>query len=136
MKVVRWLGAFGNAGSLHEALGWELSSAARELAAEPLSGGESKISHAKVGLLAKSIAVIKIFDGDCWSVNRDGRLVKTRNPRSTKCQHKEAWIRPDYAAIVIKGQVSAQSLRTVKWFGDLYQLPILRLKKGGELVKI
>lgn len=136
MLVVRWLGAFGKAGSLHDSLRWELEAPARELAAEPMSGGESHISHARVGLLAKTSAIIKIFDGDCWSVADSGRLAKTRNPRASGSGHREAWIRPDYAAIVVKGQVSAHALRTILWFADLYQLPVLRLKKGGALVKI
>jgi hypothetical protein len=136
MKVVRWLGAYRKNGSLASSLQWELNSNSRECAAEPLVDGKSAIYHAKIGLLVRRTAIIKVFHGDCWSLVDGGKLRKNRNPRwSTR--HREAWVRPDYIAIVVKdwGHLRGSARKTLEYFGDIYGLPILRLKKG-ELVPI
>ena len=48
---IRWLGAYGKADSLEEALAWELSQTTRlEVAACPMHRG-SDVGHCSVGLL-------------------------------------------------------------------------------------
>lgn len=147
MKVVRWLGSYGKANSLHASLQWELGQSVRqELAAEPIEGCTSGIPQSKIGLLAARTAVIKIFNGDCWSIlvpfpsAEDGDLAgaslkKTRNPRCSTL-HREAWIRPEYRAIVVKGwnNIRPSTQKTLRWFAEMYHLPILDMNREWKEV--
>ena len=126
---IRWLGAFGAASSLHEALNWELNQTEqKELAAEPITQKGSQIRNPRIGLLVKSKAVIKKFNGDCFSIKESGRLVKTRNPRISD-RHLEAWVRPEFAGIVTKNYKNLPETvkRTLKWFSKSYSLKVYEL---------
>ena len=58
--IIRWLGAFGKASSLHASLKFELGrSLTDEVAAEDIRTC-SLIKHAKVGLLISNKSIIKI----------------------------------------------------------------------------
>ena len=134
MKVVRWLGAFGRGESIHAALLWELTQTERcELAAEPCLPNESGI-RSRVGLLVKRSAVVKRFNGDCWSIVEGASLKKTRNPRCSPW-HREVWVRPEYTAIVCKDwhTLSSQVRRTVAWFARAHRLPVLSFENFKEV---
>lgn len=139
--IVRWLGAFGKGADLKSSLYWELAINHEEVAAEPLHGfyvknGDldyaSSIDHAKVGLILKRSSLIKKFNGDCWSIKQDHKLVKTRNPRASTA-HNEAWVRPDYVAIIIKGPISEGAFIIIEEMAAQFNLPILNNR--GEIIK-
>lgn len=132
--IIRWLGAFGRNGSLSESLHFEFCRNS-EVAAELLQNGESHISHAKVGLLIKNSALVKAFNGDCYSeYTSEGTLVKNRNPRNAKSTHQEMWTKPIYIGIVVKDNVSPKVYETLKEVSTQYNVPIFQLK-GGRLIK-
>ena len=127
-KIVRWLGAFGKSNSLEDSLNWELSNTSGEYAAEVIKdvAWGSEIYHATIGLLVSRTAVIKQFNGDCWSVKKDdGSLKKTRNPRNANGKHVECWVKPSYKAIVVDGQITKHNWKTVKAMANKYSLPVL-----------
>lgn len=131
MKVVRWMGAFGRSDhSLYAALSFELASCNREVAAEPIKH-RSYIDHARVGLLVSRKAVKKVFSGDVWSQNENGKLVKTRKPIGN---HSEAFCSPDYVAIVVKGNnnFSLEILADIKKISKEYKLPIIYFDNNGN----
>ena len=135
---IRWLGAFRREGSLSESFRFEFGRQ-DEVACERIM----KRSHvwAKVGLLVAPTAVFKRFNGDCWSeYRRRGkrvRLKKTRNPRRSGSVHAEAWAKPVYTGIVVKGKdLRAPIWGAVKRAARRYRVPVYRLKKGGHLKKI
>ena len=131
--IIRWLGAFGKSGSLAESIQYEINRAATdEVAAEYITSGVSQIHHARVGLLVSNRALLKKYNGDCWSVLENGKLVKTRNPKHAGSSHLEAWVNPIYKAIVIKDRISKQAMTEVKHLASINDLPILILK-GGKL---
>ena len=133
MRFVRWLGAFGRAPSLHEALQWELEGK-RIVACEPLlpSEGGRSILWSKVGLEVAPSAVRRVFHGDVWSIRVGKTLVGTRRPEDAPHKWGEAFARPVYTAIVLRGRVSKQVFATVKWFSRSRQLPIRRMSAEGE----
>jgi hypothetical protein len=132
--IIRWLGAFGRYGALSESLQFEFSRSS-EVAAELLQNGESHIVHAKVGLLIKNSALLKSFNGDCYSeYTSEGTLVKNRNPRNAKSTHQEVWTKPVYTGIVIKESVSPKIYAILKEVSAQYNVPIFQLK-GGRLIK-
>ncbi|MEG3070987.1 MAG: hypothetical protein RQM92_09435 [Candidatus Syntrophopropionicum ammoniitolerans] len=145
MLFVRWMGSFRKAGTLHEALKFELSRRiSDEVAVEPIGGSGQQV-NAKVGLLVDKNAVIKAFNGDCWS-EHDGwvQLYKTRNPRASNSRHREAWACAIYTGIVIASGIYRDAgegfenlprrIRgTVKWYADMYDLPVYHLDKNGKL---
>ena len=136
--IIRWLGAFGKAQSLHASLKFELGrSLTDEVAAEDIRTC-SMIKHAKVGLLIANKSIIKKFNGDCFSLLENGKLVKTRNPKDAKSSHLECWANPNYIGIVAKNysNLPKQIQKTLKWFGDLYNLQILNMNNKGELTEI
>lgn len=86
--TVRWLGAFGrNRHGLSEAAKAEISGLGRQVAAEPVFFGESRLSTglrgALIGLridLARSVFVAGWL-GDAWTARRkDGTLFPNRSP--------------------------------------------------------
>ena len=132
--LVRWLGAFQKKGSLHNSLQFELCEATSdsEVPCEKILNGTSRIHHAKIGLLIKNSAVIKTFNGDCWSVRRcNGKLQKTRNPKNAYSQHLEAWASPEYIGIVVKdvARIRKKSLKTVLFWAEEFKIPIMELKE-------
>ena len=130
--LIRWLGAFAKGGTLAESLHYERNRATTdEVAAEYVRKGVSEIQHAKVGLLVSNKALVKKFNGDCFSVKEDGKLVKTRNPKNAGSQHIEAWVNPVYLGVVLKGEISKLAFQTIINAG----LPVFILK-GGKLNKI
>ena len=130
--VIRWLGAFGKVGTLKESLSWEVSQTDRTaLAAEKLRKGKSAITHARVGLLVKNRAILRRYNSDVWSVyNKRGRLKATRGEGQTESTHTECFVRPDYAAIVVKGKITDQALQACRDTG----LELLRLTRDGRLI--
>jgi len=142
--VVRWLGAFRkNSGSLHESLSFELSrSSSDEVATEPLARNMKrniKISYidARVGLVVKTSAIIKVFKGDCWSeYNEDGKLKKTKKPNSKS--HWETWAHPIYVGIIVKdfASMTAKHQKTIMWFCDVYHLPVLNFRFDGKIKEV
>ena len=131
--IIRWLGAFAKTGTLAESIQYECNrEVTDEVAAEYVNKGISQIAHAKVGLLIANKALIKKYNGDCWSVLEDGKLVKTRNPKHAGSTHKEAWANPVYTAVVIKDRISKQAMMEVKHLASINNLPVLTLK-GGQL---
>lgn len=132
--IVRWLGAFRKgAGNLHDSLLAELTGQVGfELAAEPLQHGKSFVPG-NVGLLAKRSALVKKFTGDVWSERHPaGNLEKTRRPAQAKSRHEEAWIRPDFAGIVVVdwGNLGGQTRKTVEYFAKRFEIPVFQLQKG------
>lgn len=155
-KFVRWLGAFRNGGSLHGSLDFELNrNSTDEVAVEPFYK-KSRVAHARVGLLVDKKAIVKEFSGDCWSEpTEEGKLQKTRNPREAKSTHREAWANPHYVGVVIKGRKGSTGYgsgynprnegfhnlpkkvrSTIKWYADLYNLPVYNLDVNGKLRKV
>ena len=134
--IIRWLGAFGKSGDLQNSLDFESTrQLSNEVAAEPISGNQGHITHARIGLLVANSAIIKLFNGDCFSVKTEnGQLKKTRNPRESLCD-SEAWVHPVYLGIVIKG-----GLRTfkpaIKKIIKNSGLKIFKLTTKGELLEI
>lgn len=144
MLYVRWMGAFRKVAPLHEALKYELNRPVTdEVAVEPINADGQQV-NAKVGLLVDKKAVVKTFRGDCWSERRpDGRLCKTRNPRLAPGRHMEAWANPRYTGIIVSAGVyrdrgegfynlPARIRGTIKWYSNLYGLPVYHLV-GGKL---
>lgn len=141
---VRWLGAFRRMGTLHQSLNYELNRRIDEEVAVERIDEKSFIDHARVGLLIDKKAVVKKFNGDCWSeYNVGGKLCKTRRPTGL---HREAWAHPAYTAIVVSCGIgrpdgegfynlSKKVQNTIKWYSELYNLPILNLV-GCELKPI
>lgn len=127
---VRWIGAFGKAPNLHESLSWELSQD-REIACEKISG-QSHIFQSRIGLKLDSRAVIRVFNGDCFSIVSGKKLVKTRNPRNSHSLHREAWALPVYDAIVLKDKkhINISCLKTVRYFSKSHNLPVIELETG------
>ena len=131
--IIRWLGAFAKGGTLAESIQYEINrSATDEVAAEYIKEGLSEIRHARVGLLVASKALIKRFNGDCYSVLENGKLVKTRNPKDTGSQHIECWVNPIYKGIVVKGKISKSAFMTIRHIAGINNIPVMILK-GGKL---
>ena len=128
MRAVRWLGAFRKEGSLHSSLKWELQDNSREVAAEVLIDNQSHI-HACVGLEVSPKAVRKVFCGDVWSENTRGgnSLRMTRSPNNWS-GHTEAFCKPTFTAIVVKGKVSKKVFRIVAWWSKQTGLPVQRIR--------
>ncbi len=131
--IIRWLGAFGKNGSLQDSIQFELNRDS-EVAAELLKN-KSLISHARIGLLVKNSAVVKKFDGDCWSVREDGGLVKSRNPKTARSQHKEVWAKPNYIGLVVKSRITKSAFKEIKYIASIYNLDLFKFK-SGDLKKI
>lgn len=142
--TIRWLGAFrGVNQTLLESLEFELNRI-DEVACEPLQNGKSMICQSKVGLLVSPTAIVKRFNGDCYSeYNNEGFLYKKRNPKHTSSSHKEVWAKPVYTGIVVKGRtegegflnLSKEARETILEVSKKYSLPIFELK-NGKLYKI
>jgi len=130
------MGAFRKkSSSLHSSLQFELSQATKEVACEYIKNGVSEIAHANVGLMVKNTAIVKKFNGDCWSVrNSQGLLEKTRNPRHSGSLHAEAWAKPHYVAIVLKKYqcLKKSTIKTVVFWAKEKKMPILELKRESD----
>ena len=134
MKAIRWLGAFRKeSGSLIDSFIFELTQTQREEVAAEAIDKKSLIEQARVGLLVKRSAIVKVFSADCWSEYSNKKLYKTRNPRLATGDHREIWCRPDYVAIVVKDwdHLKKRVKQPVRYIADRFELPILELKKGG-----
>lgn len=135
--VIRWLGAFGKAGSLAESIAWELTQeSASALAAEKLVGGKSQIHHASVGLLVKNRAILRRYAADVWSRRRsNGKLVATRRETAFGVgKQAECFVLPDFAAIVISGKISHAALADCRTAAETHNINLLRLTREGRLV--
>ena len=126
--IIRWLGAYGKADSLEEALAWELSQNTRlEVAACPMHLG-SDVGHCKVGLLVARKALRREHSGDVWSkYTEGGTLMGTRKP--WKSGHGEAFVAPRYKGIVARWEfLSEQTKKVVASQARLHKLPVLNLR--------
>lgn len=159
--IIRWLGAFGHAGSLSESLSWELSQREREVAAERVAtsrkvaeldynkhgqvyerlvhAGNGNIQHAIIGLWLNKQAVIRYFPGDVWSVIReDGCLIPTRH--SKPCGHTEVFCRPGFVkALIVKkhpSQLSKDVLIALRDASKAHDLDVFLLTSKGKRVLV
>lgn len=129
---IRWMGAFGKASSLSEAIRWELEENRREVAATWCHAGGLNglgVDHAQVGLLVAKGAVVRRYAGDVWSVPAGDRLVKTR-PASQDSDHGEAFCKPRYSALVIRKPLDAfkpATRRAIVAAARQYGLKVLRI---------
>lgn len=135
--VIRWIGAFGKASSLADALDWELGINAREVAAEHIRGGNGRVAHARVGLLVDRRAVIKTFPGDVWSVvGKDDKLHATRYACDIlSCRQHEAFCRPVYRAIVLKehpARMKPSVMHAVAEAAKKFALPVIWIDRKGK----
>ena len=133
MKI-RWLGAFsgsthtGSANSLTNSLDFELSRPASDIVACEAIKRDSKISHAKIGLLISNKNVIREFKNDCWSVKTsNGGLRATRHDAPS--QHSEAWAKAEYSALVIKAGATTIVVDEAIDFAKANNLKILFLQQ-------
>lgn len=140
---VRWLGAFGKKGTLHDAFLFELSRTS-PVACEKIRGkgtGKSYVDHARIGLALDPQAVYKRFKGDVWSLYNDkGQLYQTRYDYDAPCKQWECWAEPQYTAIVISNgsfaTLSANAKETIREIVSLYNLPVYRLAKGKLIEEV
>ena len=133
--IIRWLGAFrkNNSVSLHSSMEYELSGALDRctMAAEyiPQGGKSAMRKNVKVGLLVAG-KPIKVFKTDVWSEYLpDGRLKQTRSEFVSESSHQEAWVKPRYKAIIVRGIVKQNTLRTVEYFAKKYSLEVIKWTK-------
>jgi hypothetical protein len=136
--LVRWLGAFsgsqhtGSASNLSTSLAFELARPATDLVACEAIKRDSKISHAKIGLLISNKHVIREFKHDCWSVKTsNGGLRATRHDAPS--QHAEAWAKAEYSAVVIKAGATARAVDEAIDFAKANNLKILFLQQDDYL---
>jgi hypothetical protein len=142
MRAVRWLGAFGRGQCLLSAGAWEISQRDRQVAAEPLLRGKSRIDHARIGLeidVERSIFV-KGFVNDAWTTAReDGtlahdrhkpirkwdRLAKAMRQHSVAKWHAEAvFDLPVYSAVIVKRHSSERAFARAQKLADSLSLPL------------
>ena len=133
-NYVRWIGAFGKGSTLSDSLNFEIYTCDRDVACEICKGYTSRISHAKIGLLLDNCAIIKKFNGDCWSKNNNGMLYMTRNPKYAS-RHLEAWARPNYKGIVVKSvrKVSTEAFRQILAFVEETGIKVYEFETFKEL---
>ena len=130
--VVRWLGAFGPQRfqqSLTDAIQFELEGHQRQVAAEPILG-RSAIKHARVGLLVDRRHVLKVHDGDVWSIRKGKSLVPTQEPQG---YHMEAFCNQVYKALVVKGEITSSARLALEAISKESGLPILSLYAGNKI---
>jgi hypothetical protein len=130
--VVRWLGAFGPQRfqqSLTDAVRFELEGHQRQVAAEPILG-RSAIEHARVGLLVDRRHVLKVHDGDVWSIRKGKSLVPTQEPQGS---HMEAFCNQVYRALVVKGEITSSARLALEAISKESGLPILDLYTGDNI---
>jgi len=131
--IIRWLGAFGRLSDLSQSLDWEFGNR-RDVAAEIVTD-KSHLDWCHIGLVVKNSAARKKYRGDVWSVTtqRGVRLVPTRGEHDSGSPHQEAICRPKYAAVVVKGSISAKTWQVVREAANRHGVPVVRLCSDGEL---
>lgn len=133
--IIRWLGAFRKVGSLDGSFKWELANMRKyrkgllyeEIAAEIIRGNSKSHIQAKVGLVVRGTSARRKFHCDAWSEKKADGTLKATSPHHTP--HSEAFCAPDYVGVTIKGQITKKSLKIVKYWAKLYDLPIIGLKE-------
>jgi len=128
---VRWLGAFGRTDGLHESIKYELDFHG-EVAVEKIIK-ESYIRHARVGLIVPNKAIVKVFSGDCWSVKVGDSLEKTRNPKTAKSSHIEAWANGGvFTGFIVKDMkhVKTIMLKTIRYWSERTSLRVVCYETG------
>ena len=75
---VRWMGAFGKNSSLYGSLNYEMTNTTIEVACEHLAKGKSSIKHARIGIIIPKSAILKMYQGDVWSIREGDKLKRTR----------------------------------------------------------
>lgn len=131
--ILRYLGAYGKAASLKDALEFEFG---RKDEVCAMSGAD-EIAHAAVALIFKKSAVVRKNRGDVWSVRDDnGRLQATRSAVKT---HKEFWCRGgrrSIKGIVVTRPISATAFEDVRHFCARNNVPLYVVKKNGKYVQV
>lgn len=132
---IRWLGAFRRPDSvttLGDSLAWELGAMSpAPVCAETIVKGVSYVYGARVGLLVKNRAIIRRFKGDVWSEVDGSTIRATRTQSCADSDHREAWVRQDYAAIVITTRhgllPSTRAMEYISEASDKYGIEVLVL---------
>lgn len=146
-KFVRWLGAFGHGNSLAECAAWETKQTARQVAAEPLIRGKSKIHHAKIGLVVAhpEATFARGWLYDAYTVEKiNGVLMATRqrnnefksmdrflaalSKQGGRMAHAEASFNaPLYSAVAVKKCASLRGKRRADRLAAMLDLPLVIL---------
>ena len=148
MATIRWLGAFAHGASdLQSSLEYELKGEEdRVRCAETLKRkqGTNMPNNVRIGLLVRNSAIVRKFASDVWSEyrpNKSGnlrKLVATRDEHSAWSCHTETWVWPQYIGIVLRAgrPIHPPSLRAVREASIRFGVPIFKLAKNGELLKV
>lgn len=126
--ILRFVGAFGKAPSLKDALEYEFL---REDEVCATSGAE--IDHVGVALWMKRSAIVRKNRGDVWSVSENGRLRATRTAVKT---HAEFWMRggrDNIKGVVVTRPISAKAFAEVRHFCAANKTPMFVGGKNGNL---
>ena len=126
--ILRFLGAFGKARTLKDALAFEFARTDEVCAT---SGAE--IEHVGVALWMRRCAIIRKNRGDVWSVSENGRLKATRKAVKT---HAEFWVRggrDNIKGVVVTRPISAQAFAEIRHFCAANATPMFVAGKNGNL---
>lgn len=132
-QILRFMGAFGKAPNLKNALDYEM---ARKDEVAAMSACD-KIEHAGVALMMRKSSVVRKNRGDVWSVrNSDGTLSATRSAVKT---HQEFWCkggRKNVAGVVVTRAISAAAFETARHFCAANRLPFYVIKRNGVFTRV
>lgn len=144
--IIRWLGAFGMRPDLVDSLYHELSlgKEGEPKCAEHIRNGASNMPKwIRIGLLVRNSAVLRKFRTDVYSrLNKQRTAMRVGRPEgeiSPYLSHTEAWVRPDYRAIVLRSggpAISREDLKVIALVAERYALPLLKLDRKGKLIPV
>ncbi len=124
--IIRWLGLYKEAPSLHAALAWEIQARDVEAAGLYTRGGKTRTGEAKVGLVfPRRGSVRRAYPTDVWSdLAQNGKLLARHQQGSLP--HTEVFLRKEARpiGILVRGRVSRKAWRTIRWFAKRYGLPV------------
>jgi hypothetical protein len=141
--IIRWLGAFGHGSDLQESINFELSRSTIACAEEVKKGANSGMHpHIRLGLLISQSGIVRRWSSDVWSEYKANgkRLRKTRDEGEAYSGHNEIWVNPNHViGFILRAggpAISASSLNIIKLASKKYRLPIYKLNRAGELLKV